>query len=120
MDRRLLLLRNTRGTLVGIAAHELRDAVLPGADGGFVVRRVTCIAVAKSWQGTSIPGQGRVSDVLLSTVLSDIKARPEAVPFVIASVHSENTRSSAMFTRNGFVAYPPPVDGYVRHALDLR
>lgn len=117
MDRRLLLLRNPRGTLVGIAAHELKDAVLPGKDGVFFVRFLTCIAVASRWQGRSIPRQGKVSDVLLATALNDIAARPEQVPFVNALIHQDNYGSSVLFARNGFVPYRPPVDGYVRHTL---
>lgn len=117
MDRRLLLLRNPRGELVGVAAHELRDAVLPGKDGILFVRSLTCIAVASRWQGTSIPGHGSVSDVLLSTALADIAVRPEGVRFINALIHQDNHKSRALFTRNGFLPYPPPVQGYVRHTL---
>ena len=117
MDRRLLLLRNERGAIAGIVAHELKDAVAPGIDGGLIVRLLTAIAVARAWQGKSIGGQGRVSDVLLATALSDISARPQDVPFVNAFIHEDNHRSGALFTRNGFAAYPPAVGGYVRYTL---
>ena len=117
MDRRLLVMLDPRGTLAGVVAHELMDAIQPGTGESFFVRIVTGIAVSAPWQGKSIPRNGRVSDVLMSTVLADITARPPAVPFVSALIHVDNVRSSALFTRHEFDAYPPPVDGYVRHTL---
>ncbi len=39
------------------------------------------------------------------------------MPFVSALIHVDNVMSSALFTRHEFDAYPPHVDGYVRHTL---
>lgn len=119
MDRRLLLLCNQR-TLVGIVAHELRDAVAPGVDGGLVVRLLKCIAVARGWQGQAIGGAGKLSDVLLATALEDIEARPQAVPFVNALIHRDNHRSMALFARNGFISYGPTLGPYERFTLSKK
>ena len=119
MDRRLLLLFDGLGNLAGIAAHELRDAIAAGVESGFVVRHLTAIAVGVDWQATSIPRSGRVSDVLMSTTLSDINSRPQSVGFVNAFIHEGNPRSRALFARNGFVAYPPAIQGYLRNALTM-
>ncbi len=117
MDRRLLLLLNPKGTLAGVVAHELKDAIQPGTQESFLIRCVTAIAVSTTCQGTTIPRYGRVSDVLLATALGDIAARLPAVPFVSALIHVDNVRSSTLFTRHEFDAYPPPVNGYLRHTL---
>ena len=88
MDRRLLVMLDLKGTLAGVVAHELKDAIQPGTGESFLVRIVT-----------------------------DITARPAAVPFVSALIHVDNVRSSARFTRHEFESYPLPVEGYVRHSL---
>lgn len=117
MDRRLLLLFEPSGSIAGVVAHELKDAIQPGTEESFFVRLVTAIAVSSAWQSNSIPRNGKVSDVLLATALSDIATRPPAVPFISALIHIDNVRSSNLFTRHGFHAFPPHVNGYLRHTL---
>ncbi|MFZ4486677.1 MAG: hypothetical protein ACOYO9_08825 [Candidatus Nanopelagicales bacterium] len=47
MDRRLPVMLDPKGTLAGVVAHELKDAIQPGTGESFLVRIVTDITARK-------------------------------------------------------------------------
>jgi hypothetical protein len=77
-DPRLLLVFD-RGSheLVGVAAHERQ--LLSGPDGSFPATKLEVVAVARTWQGrrfgeSAVDGP-RVSDVVMSALMTDVSAR---------------------------------------------
>ncbi|MBL8924019.1 MAG: hypothetical protein JNJ54_34500 [Myxococcaceae bacterium] len=102
-DPRLLLVFERRSrTLVGVAAHEritlvARTTFIPAT-------QLEVIAVAHVWQGRRFKSGVRASDVVMSAVLSDVRARvPPRDARVLAVVHEENVRSIELCRRHGFV-----------------
>jgi hypothetical protein len=106
-DPRLLLVFDRRSKeLVGVAAHERQ--VMSGPDGSFPATKLEVVAVASAWQGRRFEGGAvdgpRVSDVVMSAVMTDVSARvPPRDARVFAVVHEENARSLALCRRYGLV-----------------
>lgn len=104
-DPRLLLLFERRSRdLVGVAAHE-KTTLQYGNGPPFFATKLEVLAIASRWQGRSFASRERVSDVLMSGVLTDIQARvPPRAARVFAVIHEENARSIALCRRHGFTA----------------
>ena len=106
-DPRLLLVFDRRSNeLVGMGAHERQ--VMSGPGGSFPATKLEVVAVASAWQGRRFEegvGDGpRVSDVVMSAVMTDVSARvPPRDARVFAVVHEENARSLALCRRYGLV-----------------
>jgi hypothetical protein len=102
-DPRLLLVfgQGSRPQLVGVAAHE--RVLLQGGDGRtFAATKLQVAALSLSWQGKSFEDGTRASDVLMSAVMTDLKARlPPRHARVLALVHEDNIRSIALCRRYG-------------------
>lgn len=76
------------------------------------------LAIDKLYQGQRLQDGSRPSDLLLQGMLGHIKARNGgSMPCVWALVSPKNTRSAALFERNGFGAIPPTGDGEAIHVL---
>jgi hypothetical protein len=74
-DPRLLLVfeRKTK-TLVAVGAHE-RTTMRYAGQAPFAATKLEVVAVARSFQGRTFPAGERVSDVLMSSTVSDVIAR---------------------------------------------
>jgi hypothetical protein len=124
-DPRLLLVFD-RGSheLVGVAAHERQ--LLSGPDGSFPATKLEVVAVARTWQGRrfeegAVDGP-RVSDVVMSAVMTDVSARvPSRDARVFAVVHQDNARSVGLCRRYGLVQeMTRPDPSYRRLVTDHR
>jgi len=103
-DPRLLLAFVTAtNELFGVAAHE--RVTLQGGDGArFNATKLELLAIVTPWQGRRFRTGERASDVLMSTVMTDISARvPPRDARVFALVHEDNERSIALCRRHGLV-----------------
>lgn len=100
-DPRLLLAFTKAGELFGVAAHE--RVTLEALDGAqFHATKLEVIAISLGWQGHAFPTGERPSDVLMSTVMTDVRARvPPRDARVFAVIHEDNHRSIAVARRHG-------------------
>lgn len=99
-DPRLLLVF-AAGDLVGVAGHE-RVTLQAGDGSQFHATKLEVVAVTLRWQGRPFPTGERVSDVLMSAVMTDVGARvPPRDARVYAIIHEDNHRSIAMCRRHG-------------------
>lgn len=100
-DPRLLLAFTATEELFGVAAHE--RVTLQANDGAqFHATKLEVVAIAQNWQGCSLPGGPRASDVLMSAVMADVTARvPPRDARVFGIVHEDNHRSLALCRRYG-------------------
>ena len=110
-DPRLLLLFHRKsGELVGVAAHE-RTELRYGRTQPFAATKLEVVAIARKWQGQRFKSGDRVSDVLLSAVMTDVAARvPPRHARVFAIAHEKNVRSIAALVRHGLVEELSRVD----------
>lgn len=109
-DPRLLLLFDRQGgELVAVAAHERTE--LRHRKKVFAATKLEVVAVARAWQGHRLNGRARVSDVLMSAVMSDVSRRvPPRHARVFAIIHERNLRSVALCVRHGLVEELSRVD----------
>jgi hypothetical protein len=100
-DPRLLLALTTGGDLFGVAAHE--QVTLQANDGTqFPATKLEVVGVDLKWQGRSFPAGERASDILMSSVMTDVSSRvPPRDARVYAIVHEDNYRSLAVCRRHG-------------------
>jgi hypothetical protein len=125
--RVLLVFDGPSGELVGVAAHERAALRAPG-DISVAATKLEVVAVARGWQGRSFPGPAsggagpRVSDVVMSAAMTDIRARvPARDAHVFAVVHANNVRSRALCRRYGLVVeMSRPDPSYVRLITERR
>jgi hypothetical protein len=73
-DPRLLLAFTAAGDLFGVAAHE-RVTLQAGDGTSFPATKLEVVGVALKWQGRSFPTGERASDVLMSSVMTDVSSR---------------------------------------------
>jgi len=125
-DPRLLLVFDRRSNeLVAVAAHERQAMSGPG--GSFPATKLEVVAVASAWQGRRFEAEGtadgpRVSDVVMSAVMTDVSARvPPRDTRVFAVVHEDNVRSLVLCRRYGLVReISRPDPSYRRIVTDHR
>jgi len=99
-DPRVLLLLNGE-ELIGVAAHE---KIRVQSNGVMLhASQLQVVAIATDWQGLANDDGQRVSDILMSGVMTDITARvPPRFARVMAVVHRDNQRSLRLCERYGF------------------
>ena len=75
---------------------------MAGCDGPtFPATKLEVVGIALKWQGYSFPTGERASDVLMSTVMTDVRSRvPPRDVRVYAIVHEDNHRSLAICHRH--------------------
>lgn len=73
-DPRLLLLFHRKSELIGVAAHE-RTQLRYGKRKAFAATKLEVVAIARKWQGQRFKSGERVSDVLMSAVMTDVAGR---------------------------------------------
>jgi len=99
---------------------------LSGPNGRFPATKLEVVAVATAWQGRRFEegavDRPRVSDVVMSAVMTDVSARvPPRDARVFAVVHEENSRSLALCRRYGLVLeMTRPDPSYRRLVTDHR
>lgn len=100
--RLLLMLHRPTQDLIGVVAHE--RLLLQAEDGSFPATKLEVVAIATAWQGRSFAAGHRVSDVLMSAAMTDVRARvPSRFARVLALVHEDNVRSLSLCRRHGFI-----------------
>lgn len=116
-DPRLLLLFDRQdGELIAVAAHERTE--LRHRKKIFAATRLEVVAVARAWQGQRLHGGARVSDVMMSAVMSDVSSRvPPRHARVFALIHEKNLRSAALCARHGLVEELSRVDPEYRRLV---
>lgn len=99
----------------GGGAHE-RTQLRYGRRKAFAATKLEVVAIARNWQGQRFKSGERVSDVLLSAVMTDVADRvPPRYARVFAIVHAKNLRSLTLCVRHGLVEELSQVDpGYRR------
>lgn len=99
--RLLLMLHRQTQDLIGVVAHE--RLLLQAEDSSFPATKLEVVAIATAWQGRCFSSGQRVSDVLMSAALSDVRARvPARFARVLALVHEDNVRSFSLCRKHGF------------------
>lgn len=102
-DPRLLLGFTGQGELFGVAAHE-KVVLQRSGRPSFAATKLEVVAVATAWQGRRFASGERVSDVLMSAVMTDVARRiPPRDARVFAIVHEDNHRSLSLLRRHGLV-----------------
>ncbi len=112
--RLLFLFHRPSGELIGVAAHE-RTELRWGKEKPFAATKLEVVAIVRNWQGQRFTSGERVSDVLLSAVMTDVAGRvPPRHARVFALVHEKNSRSISALVRNGLVEELSRVDAHYR------
>jgi hypothetical protein len=104
--------------LVAVMAHADEALTFPDGD-TWVAARLQVLAIACNDRGRSLGSRGRLSDVLIATLISDAMER-HRTDLVTAIVAAENARSLSVCERNGLrsqIRYSP---GYVRLTARMR
>jgi hypothetical protein len=97
----LLLLDRNGGELVGLAAHA-KTALRYGDNLPFAATKLEVAALSNKWQGKKLSSGERASDVLMSALLADVRARvPKRDARIFGVVHEDNSRSIALCKRHG-------------------
>jgi hypothetical protein len=104
-DPRLLLVfdRASR-SLVGVAAHERKTMRAAGGE-TFPATKLQVVAVSRAWQGRSFPSGERASDVVMSALMEDVRARVhcDALHVVLVNEPEDAPRLVAVCRRHGLV-----------------
>lgn len=104
--------------LSAVMAHADEALAFPEGD-TWIAARLQVLAISCDDQGRSLGARGRLSDVLVATLISDAM-ESHKTDLVTAIVAAENTRSLSVCERNGLrsqIQYSP---GYVRLTARMR
>lgn len=97
------LLFKTERQLIAVAAHRPLEVDSPGASRTVMSTHMRALAIAQTFQGTTLSDGTQLSTMVLRAAILDALGNRGRDPLIVGLVAAENDRSRRLCAREGFI-----------------